>query len=88
MIRNIISEQEKNNLERDGFIFEYRGNMLTIRNYDGVPKVEIIYLGEEDILLCSEEEFHWVREVKSIISAYGNILCIAWGNNDSDSMMC
>ena len=87
MIKDLIREEEREALAGDGFVLEYKRNMLTIRGYLGEPKVEIIYFGEGDILISSEEEFQWVSTIKSIISAFGDKICIAWGNKDEEAIV-
>ena len=82
-----ITEEEKNDLEKDGYKLVYKDNVLTIRNYAGKLLVEIILLedeGKNNFIINTEKDCYWATEIKSIVDAYGEVLWIFFKTTQSD----
>lgn len=85
MIKNIISEKDKKELEKDGYKFEYNNNILTIRNFAGKLLVEIIFFEEKDeILISTREKYDWSKNINAIVSAFGESLFIFYIGDDGE----
>ena len=57
-----ITEEEKNDLEKDGYKLVYKDNVLTIRNYAEKILVEIILLedeGKNNFIINTEKDCYW-----------------------------
>ena len=49
-------------------LVEQKDNVITVRDWEDKPIVEIIYYGEDDILLSREKEYVWCNEITRIIN--------------------
>lgn len=77
MTKDIISEKEKKELEKDGYMIEYNNNILSIRRCADEILVEIVYFEEdEEFLISTSKNYRWAKEIKAISSAFGEALFI------------
>ena len=84
---NIISEEEEQDLEKDGYKIAYKDNVLTIRNYAGKTLVEIIPLedeGENNFIINMEKDFYWATALTAITDSYGEALWIFFATTQND----
>ena len=84
MIKDIISEEEKAELIKNGYKLENRNNVLTIRNCTGKVAVEIMFYAEDEILINTRDNFYWGKKVTAIISAHGESLFVYYIDKDGN----
>ena len=84
MIKDIISEEEKAELIKNGYKLENRNNVLTIRNCTGEVSVEIMYYAENEVLINTRENYYWGKKVTAITSAFGESLYVYYTDNDGN----
>lgn len=69
MINVNINEEHLKELLADGFLLEHGENTLTIRNGEGKPLAEIIYIEEtNDILIMDDTRSIWCKKITNIMS--------------------
>lgn len=69
MINVNINERHLEELLLDGFLLEHGQNTLTIRNGEGKPLAEIIYIEEtNDILIMDDTRSIWCKKITNIMS--------------------
>lgn len=84
MITNILKEDEIKELEANGYNFQEKNNMLTIRDAAKNVVIEIINIDEDEVLINTRENYYWGTKINTIVSAHGEAIYVYYTNNDGE----
>lgn len=85
MINVNINELRLDEFLLDGFLLEHGENILTIRNEECKPLVEIIYFEEtNELLIMNKSRMVWCKKVTDIISIDDSLFLIMYEVIEND----